>query len=139
MLERLLRPRSVFRRETTRQGETRPRTDLRTRCRGRCRGVSRDSVYIVLRDRETPDRQSARSDLWGVPWGGEKTTTPFFSPSRLLRNSRRALFRRPRPRCGATQIRRTLFRKGEPIEINIFPRFIPLPSMLLPSSIRSVF
>lgn len=102
-------------------GETRPRTDLRTRCRGRCRGVSRDSVYIVLRDRETPDRQSARSDLWGVSRGREDEKIPLSPRAFFVIHAFVALFR---DFGGTTQIRRTLFREGQAIEINILPRFI---------------
>jgi len=120
--ERLLRPRSMFRRETDKTGgETRPRTDLRTRCRGRCRGVSRDSVYIVLRDRETPDRQSAQSDLWGVSRGREDEKIPLSPRAFFVIHAFVALFR---DFGGTTQIRRTLFQEGQAIEINILPRFI---------------
>lgn len=103
--------------------ETRPRTDLRTRCRGRCRGVSRDSVYIVLRDRETPDHQSARSDLWGVSRGREDEKIPPFSPRAFfVIHAFVALFRG----LGENDANkaRTLFREGQAIEINILPRFI---------------
>jgi len=75
-------------------------TDLRTRCRGRCRSVSRDSVYIVLRDRETPDRPPvplSADQIYGVFHGEERRQFPVIHASLFSAVG------------GATQIRRTPF------------------------------
>lgn len=111
--ERLLKAgQHVSQRNRTRRNSS--ETDLRTRCRGRCRGVSRDSVYIVLRNRETLARRTDRPS--------DRPFTRFIGCSTgrrrekrrpdPLRNSRASLLSVDRGVRGATQIRRALFQKG---------------------------